>query len=110
MARSAGALDSCRFIGVIPPSFRNAAEIAGLGRRPAEVLLEWTLGPRADHPQRFFRIPQAAVETELAVLWRREMVGGAYAPRWVTAATDQGSVRAITFTRARVSAISSGVK
>jgi glutathione-specific gamma-glutamylcyclotransferase len=45
-----------------------------------------------------FRIPQAAVETELAVLWRREMVGGAYAPRWVTAATDQGSVRAITFT------------
>ena len=30
-----------------------------------------------------FRIPRAKVATELSVLWRREMVGGAYVPRWV---------------------------
>jgi len=45
-----------------------------------------------------FRIPAAAAELELAVLWRREMVGGAYAPRWVTVETGRGAVRAITFT------------
>jgi glutathione-specific gamma-glutamylcyclotransferase len=45
-----------------------------------------------------YRIPAAAVALELAVLWRREMVGGAYAPRWVTVATGLGPVPAITFT------------
>jgi cation transport protein ChaC len=45
-----------------------------------------------------YRIPAAVAELELAVLWRREMVGGAYAPRWVTAATEHGTVRAIAFT------------
>jgi glutathione-specific gamma-glutamylcyclotransferase len=45
-----------------------------------------------------FRIPRAQAEMELSVLWRREMVGGAYVPRWVQAATAQGPVDAITFT------------
>lgn len=44
-----------------------------------------------------FRIAAAEVRQELEVLWRREMLTGAYAPRWVTAATDQGPVRAIAF-------------
>ena len=45
-----------------------------------------------------FRIPAAAVELELGLLWRREMLSGAYVPRWVTAATAAGPVRAIAFT------------
>jgi cation transport protein ChaC len=45
-----------------------------------------------------FRIPRDAAATELAVLWRREMVGGAYVPRWVKAVTRQGRVDAISFT------------
>jgi glutathione-specific gamma-glutamylcyclotransferase len=45
-----------------------------------------------------FRIPRAQAAMELSVLWRREMVGGAYVPRWVKAATPQGAVDAITFT------------
>jgi glutathione-specific gamma-glutamylcyclotransferase len=44
-----------------------------------------------------FRIPRDKVAAELAVLWRREMVGGAYVPRWVKVATSQGSVDAVTF-------------
>ena len=45
-----------------------------------------------------FRIAAAAVEEELDLIWRREMVTAAYTPRWVTAATPDGPVRAITFT------------
>ncbi|MBQ0821728.1 gamma-glutamylcyclotransferase [Microvirga sp. HBU67558] len=31
-----------------------------------------------------FRIPRSEAETELELVWRREMVTGAYVPRWVT--------------------------
>jgi cation transport protein ChaC len=41
--------------------------------------------------------PDAALE-ELDIVWRREMIGGAYVPRWVNAYTATGMVRAITFT------------
>ncbi len=44
-----------------------------------------------------FRIPAAAVRSEMLLAWRREMLGGAYQWRWVTAATPQGRIRAITF-------------
>jgi cation transport protein ChaC len=44
-----------------------------------------------------FRIAEAAAETELGIVWRREMVSGAYAPRWITVRTDQGTIRAVTF-------------
>lgn len=44
-----------------------------------------------------YRIAAAEVREELEVLWRREMLTGAYAPRWVTASTDRGPVRAIAF-------------
>jgi len=45
-----------------------------------------------------FRIAAAAVDEELDLIWRREMVTAAYVPRWVTAATPDGPVRAIAFT------------
>jgi glutathione-specific gamma-glutamylcyclotransferase len=43
------------------------------------------------------RIAAAGVESELRILWMREMLGGAYRPRWVTVRTETGPVRAITF-------------
>ena len=45
-----------------------------------------------------FRIAAPAVEEELDLIWRREMVTASYTPRWVTAATPDGPVRAIAFT------------
>lgn len=44
-----------------------------------------------------FRIEAAKVECELDIIWRREMVSGAYAPRWVTVKTPARTVRAIAF-------------
>jgi cation transport protein ChaC len=44
----------------------------------------------------FHIAPEAALE-ELAIVWRREMISGAYVPRWVDAHTALGTVRAITF-------------
>ena len=48
-----------------------------------------------------FRIADDSVESEMEVLWLREMVSGAYVPRWVTVKTDTGPVRAIAFTMNR---------
>jgi glutathione-specific gamma-glutamylcyclotransferase len=44
-----------------------------------------------------FRIAPDAVEEELAIVWRREMISGAYVPRWVDVHTALGRLRAITF-------------
>jgi cation transport protein ChaC len=44
-----------------------------------------------------FHIAPAAVEEELAIVWRREMLSGAYVPRWVSVRTALGEIRAITF-------------
>jgi glutathione-specific gamma-glutamylcyclotransferase len=44
-----------------------------------------------------FRIEASKVKSELDIIWRREMVGAAYAPRWITVRTAGGMVRAITF-------------
>lgn len=44
-----------------------------------------------------YRLDAAAAVAELEILWRREMVTGAYAPRWVTVATEGETVRAIAF-------------
>ena len=43
------------------------------------------------------RIDAAHARDELALLWRREMVTGAYAPTWVRARTPAGAVNAIAF-------------
>ncbi|GMQ76041.1 MAG: gamma-glutamylcyclotransferase [Gammaproteobacteria bacterium] len=44
-----------------------------------------------------FRIAEKAVETELDILWRREMFTGAYCPTWVSAHSHGQSFAAIAF-------------
>ena len=44
-----------------------------------------------------FRIASECVACELDVIWRREMVSGAYRPRWLPVRTDAGTVQAIAF-------------
>lgn len=44
-----------------------------------------------------FRIARERIDTETEILWRREMVGPGYLPRFVTAQTDGETVRALTF-------------
>jgi len=43
-----------------------------------------------------FRLAQGEERAELLLVWRREMFTGAYHARWVTLATDEGPVHAIT--------------
>ena len=43
------------------------------------------------------RIDAAHAHDELSLLWRREMITGAYAPTWVRARTPAGAVDAIAF-------------
>lgn len=45
-----------------------------------------------------FRLASDQVACELDIVWRREMLSGAYKPRWVQVATADGTVDAITFT------------
>jgi cation transport protein ChaC len=44
-----------------------------------------------------FRIAAEDVERETEILWRREVVGPAYIPRYVQAELDDGRVQALTF-------------
>jgi cation transport protein ChaC len=44
-----------------------------------------------------FHIAPEVAHEELAIVWRREMISGAYVPRWVDVHTRLGAVRAITF-------------
>lgn len=44
-----------------------------------------------------FRVAAGAVEEEFGLVWRREMVTGAYVPTWVTVTTARGALRAATF-------------
>jgi cation transport protein ChaC len=44
-----------------------------------------------------FHVAPDAVEEELAIVWRREMLSGAYVPRWTDVHTALGNIRAITF-------------
>jgi cation transport protein ChaC len=44
-----------------------------------------------------FRVPAAEGEEVLDYLYEREMITGAYFPRWVKVATAQGPLRAMTF-------------
>jgi cation transport protein ChaC len=45
-----------------------------------------------------YRVAAAEARAELMLVWRREMLTGAYVPRWVQAATLEGPVRAIAMT------------
>lgn len=44
-----------------------------------------------------YRIEGQAVETELELVWRREMLTNVYQPRWVRVHTQTGIVPAVTF-------------
>lgn len=44
-----------------------------------------------------YRISESLALQELELVWRREMVTGAYGPRWVTAVTGAGKISAIAF-------------
>ncbi|MDB5591566.1 gamma-glutamylcyclotransferase [Enterovirga sp.] len=44
-----------------------------------------------------FRIAAERVREELLLVWRREMLSGAYLARWVQVETEAGRVRAVTF-------------
>ncbi|MDF1585076.1 gamma-glutamylcyclotransferase [Marinimicrococcus flavescens] len=44
-----------------------------------------------------FRVPHEAIESELDIVWRREMVMASYRPVWVRLATTGGRLRAIAF-------------
>lgn len=44
-----------------------------------------------------YRIPERAAEQELRLLWRREMLLGSYAPRWVLATHGARALRALAF-------------
>lgn len=44
-----------------------------------------------------FRIAAERVREELLLVWRREMLSGAYLARWVNVETEAGPVRAVTF-------------
>ena len=43
------------------------------------------------------RIAPEQVQDELGVIWAREMISGAYTPRWVTVHGPEGPVRAVAF-------------
>ena len=45
-----------------------------------------------------FRLAFDQVASELDIVWRREMLSGAYRPRWVRVSTADGPVDAVTFT------------
>lgn len=42
-------------------------------------------------------VPPEHVQDELAVIWAREMISGAYVPRWVAVHGEGGPVRAVAF-------------
>jgi cation transport protein ChaC len=44
-----------------------------------------------------YRLDPGTLEEDLRLLWRREMVLGAYRPRWLAVRTEAGPVRAIAF-------------
>ena len=44
-----------------------------------------------------YRVPERLAESELRLLWRREMLLGSYAPRWVLATHGKQAFRALAF-------------
>lgn len=44
-----------------------------------------------------YRVAGPDVQRKISGTWRRELVGNGYRPRWVTAQSDRGPVRAVAF-------------
>lgn len=67
----------------------------GTPERPGRML---SLEPGGQAQGLALRLPAATLHDELRVLWRREMVTGAYLPRWLPVVLADGStVQAIVF-------------
>jgi len=86
-------------VGLVHGFHRRFCLWTHLGRgSPAEPGLMLALEPGGACRGVAYRIADDAVDAELDIIWRREMVGGSYLPRWVAVRTPQGVVRAIAFT------------
>ena len=92
----------------VPVAERRLATVRGYHRR--FCLWQWRHRGSEDRPNLMlaidsrgscsgvaYRIAAPGGCDKLAALWRREMVGDGYRPRWVTAMTGAGPVRAIAF-------------
>lgn len=44
-----------------------------------------------------FRIESEKIESETRILWMREMISGAYQPKWIKLTTAQGKIHGFTF-------------
>lgn len=55
------------------------------------------LVPGGDSEGMALRIKEQHLAHELLLVWRREMLTGAYMPRWVTLATEEGELPGIAF-------------
>jgi cation transport protein ChaC len=71
-----------------------STEHRGTDELPGLVL---GLEPGAFCVGRAFRIPLVDHEPQLARIWAREMVTGAYHPKWVQLKTSSGTIEAIAF-------------
>jgi len=70
-----------------------------LGRgSPEQPGLTLALEPGGSCTGVAFRIAAGEVASELEIVWRREMLSDAYAPRWVRVLTAEGPVSAVAFT------------
>lgn len=71
-------------------------EIGGRGTREAPGLMA-ALDEGSGCIGLAFRITQDRVDMETEILWRREMLSGAYVPGFVEADTAKGQIKAVTF-------------
>lgn len=70
--------------------------LAGRGS-PEKPGLMMSLEPGGSCHGVVYRLPVHAIEQELDLLWRREMLTRSYRPVWVAARTAQGTAHAIAF-------------
>lgn len=93
---------------VFHPVERRPARLPGYHRRfcfwihagrasPQQPGLMMGLLPGGSCRGVLLRIAPDQAQSELRLLWKREMVTGAYTPRLLPVRTDQGIVRAVTF-------------
>lgn len=64
---------------------------------PENPGLMLAMRPRGSCRGRAWRIAAGQIDGETEILWRREMLSGAYLPKWVNLATPEGDIRALTF-------------
>jgi cation transport protein ChaC len=89
-------------VGTVHGFHRRFCLWTHLGRgSPAAPGLMLALEPGGSCRGVAYRIAPDAVACELEIIWKREMLGRAYRPRWVAVRTDAGPVRALAFTMNR---------